>query len=828
MRNVQENENRRYEIAGVIFIAVAVLTALSVYFNVISTAGEAISFCIFGVLGVVGYVFPVICAVIGVMFIMAKRDLLDTKKIALVILLFFLTLSLLHIYVAEMLNTSSFIDFAAESFDLGAAFKSGGGFIGALIAYPLYCLLGTAGSYIVLIAAIAVSVLALTNLSIKRMSAGIGNAVKNQYENFVEYREEARMRKNRQNLYVIDLARTNEEDEAEYIENPFDIKIETDENTINVDKVYRRKPKAPSKKMETDGFGLLIDSDKDSLYNSDEFRKETEEFVQSTLDLYNDGKQKAEQVKQIKSENVEKDLKPEPKPGSRKKSGAPTARRVGVGVVPPKEKAPSAKKSSYVAPPLSLLNNGEAQKTVSAAERKNNAAILEDTLADFGIAAKVEGISVGPVITRYEVKPAAGVSVKKIVNLSDDIALAFATPGVRIEAPIPGKAAVGIEVPNTARSSVALKDLLSAPEFRKSKSSTVFAVGKDIAGKNIYADIRKMPHLLIAGETNSGKSVCVNSLIMSLLYNASPDDVKMIMIDPKQVELSEYNNIPHLLIPVVTNIKKAPAALQWAVNEMHMRYKMLSSKGVKELVSYNEKMVLEGKDPLPKLIIIIDEVAELMMTSPKEVEEAICSIAQLGRAAGIHLVVATQRPSVQFITGAIKANIPSRIAFSVASQTDSRTILDRNGAEKLIGRGDMLFLPTGSPKPMRVQGCFVSEDEINSVCDFLRQNVKHEYDESVAESIEASNPEKEEVRESGEDEYDALFPQAVKLVLDSGQASISMIQRRFRVGYARAARLIDEMEIRGYVSGFEGSKARQVLITKEEYNEIFGDVSQQI
>ena len=823
MRNVQENENRRYEIAGVIFIAVAVLTALSVYFNIISTAGEAISFCIFGVLGVVGYVFPVISAVIGVMFIMAKRDLLDAKKIALVILLFFLALSLLHIYVAEMLNTGSFIEFTAESFDLGAAFKSGGGFIGALIAYPLYCLLGTAGSYIVLIAAIAVSVLALTNLSIKRMSTGIGHAVKTQHDKFVEYREEARMRKNRQDLYVIDLARTNEADQAEYNENPFDIRIDSDDNTVNVRKVYRRKPKAKTpEKPESDGFGYTIDPNEDS-----PFKKENEEFVQDSLDLYNDGVKATEKVKQIKSENAEKDLKPDPKPGSRKKDSTSTARRVGVGVVPPK-KNPPAKKSGYVFPPLSLLNSGEAQKTVSAAEKKNNAATLEDTLADFGIAAKVEGISVGPVITRYEVKPAAGVSVKKIVNLSDDIALAFATPGVRIEAPIPGKAAVGIEVPNSSRSNVALRDLLSAPEFRKSKSSTVFAVGKDIAGKNIYADIRKMPHLLIAGETNSGKSVCVNSLIMSLLYNASPDDVKMIMIDPKQVELSEYNNIPHLLIPVVTNIKKAPAALQWAVNEMHMRYKMLSANGVKELVSYNEKMVLEGKDPLPKLIIIIDEVAELMMTSPKEVEEAICSIAQLGRAAGIHLVVATQRPSVQFITGAIKANIPSRIAFSVASQTDSRTILDRNGAEKLIGRGDMLFLPTGSPKPMRVQGCFVTEEEIKAVCDFLRQNVKHEYDESVAESIEASNPDKEEVRDDGDDEYDALFPQAVKLVLDSGQASISMIQRRFRVGYARAARLIDEMEIRGYVSGFEGSKARQVLITKEEYNEIFGDVGQQL
>jgi len=463
------------------------------------------------------------------------------------------------------------------------------------------------------------------------------------------------------------------------------------------------------------------------------------------------------------------------------------------------------------------------ESKVSDEKVKSNAKLLEDTLKNFGITARVIQVSRGPAITRYELQPAPGIKVSRIVNLADDIALSLAATGVRIEAPIPGKAAVGVEVPNGDISAVLLREVLESDEFINHPSKLAFSLGKDIAGQVIVADIAKMPHLLIAGATGSGKSVCINALITSLLYKATPDEIKLILIDPKIVELSHFNGIPHLLIPVVTDPKKAAGALNWAVQEMISRYKLFADKGVKDVERYNE--IVDGleESKLPQIVVIIDELADLMMVAPGEVEDAICRLAQMARAAGIHLVIATQRPSVDVITGLIKANIPSRIAFAVSSHTDSRTILDMGGAEKLLGRGDMLFYPSGASKPTRVQGCFVSEAEVESVVKYIKDQYKDkpDYDIDVMDEIAADKA------KGTSDEWDELLPEAIQIVIDAGQASISMLQRRLRIGYARAARLIDEMELRGIVSGFDGSKPRNVLISKEEFEqEYMGEMKQ--
>lgn len=426
-------------------------------------------------------------------------------------------------------------------------------------------------------------------------------------------------------------------------------------------------------------------------------------------------------------------------------------------------------------------------------------------------------ISRGPSVTRYELQPSAGVKVSRIVNLSDDISLNLAASGVRMEAPIPGKAAIGIEVPNKEVTMVLAREVIESEEFSKHPSKLAFAIGKDISGENIIADIAKMPHLLIAGATGSGKSVCINSLIVSLLYKSSPEEVKLLMIDPKVVELGIYNGIPHLLIPVVTDPKKAAGALNWAVQEMVNRYKLFADKAVRDLKGYNQLMRKNGGDGiLPQVVIIIDELADLMMVAPNDVEDAICRLAQMARAAGMHLVIATQRPSVDVITGVIKANIPSRISFAVSSQIDSRTILDMGGAEKLLGRGDMLFHPVGKPKPVRVQGANITDAEVERVVDFVKAQGNTAYDEDLIEEINNE----ETASEASPGDSDELLPRAIELVVDAGQASVSLIQRKFKVGYARAARIVDQMEERGIVGGFEGSKPRQILISKQQWQEM--------
>lgn len=501
----------------------------------------------------------------------------------------------------------------------------------------------------------------------------------------------------------------------------------------------------------------------------------------------------------------------------------PTAKPKGESVSePPKDAAPPAGPSAappYNFPPITLLEKeDETYPSDCAEELKGSAQKLIDTLQSFGVEVKILNISRGPTVTRYELQPNAGVKVSRITSLADDIALNLAAGGVRIEAPIPGKAAIGIEVPNADISSVYLRSLISSPEFKESASKLTACLGKDIGGQNIVTDISKMPHMLIAGSTGSGKSVCINSLIVSLLYKASPDEVKLLLIDPKVVELSVYNGIPHLLVPVVTDPKKASGALGWAVTEMLNRYKLFAESGVRDLASHNKQMRLTGGETLPQIVIVIDELADLMMVAPHEVEDAICRLAQMARAAGMHLIIATQRPSVDVITGTIKANIVSRIAFAVSSQVDSRIILDTSGAEKLIGRGDMLFLPLGAPKPLRVQGCYISEREVESVVEFIRRNTQAEYSEAIVEQIERSVSDAAD--DGGENASDELLPDAIECVIEAGQASTSLLQRRLKLGYARAARIIDEMEARGIIGPYEGSKPRKVLISRQQWQEM--------
>ncbi|MGI6240274.1 MAG: DNA translocase FtsK [Christensenellales bacterium] len=482
--------------------------------------------------------------------------------------------------------------------------------------------------------------------------------------------------------------------------------------------------------------------------------------------------------------------------------------------------ADEAEQEQYHYPPIDILASGApVEKAADDEADLKKAKLLEETLRSFGIQTKLTGIAHGPAVTRFELQPAPGVKVSRITALADDIALNLAAIRVRIEAPIPGKAAVGVEVPNDKVETVPLRAVLESSDACRHVSRVAVGLGKDNSGRYIVADIAKMPHVLIAGQTGSGKSVCINAIIVSILYRASPDEVKLILIDPKVVELSAYNTIPHLIAPVVTDPKKAASALDWAVSEMQMRYKKFAERGVRDLKGYN-KALKPGEKIMPQIVIIIDELADLMMAAPGEVEDSICRLAQLARAAGMHLVIATQRPSVNVITGVIKANIPTRIAFLVASQVDSRTIIDHGGAEKLLGYGDMLFVPSGIQKPMRVQGAWVSDEEVRAVVDYIKTRHESAYDEDVLEHIDKavlSDAEKDKRNE----EYDPRLPEAIEIVIEAGQASISMLQRRMGIGYARAGKLIDGMFLRGIVSEANGAKPRNVLITREQFLHMF-------
>ena len=520
----------------------------------------------------------------------------------------------------------------------------------------------------------------------------------------------------------------------------------------------------------------------------------------------------------------------EPAPKKERQNTAAEVENAAAAVTQEIEERKAAEEDVYQFPPITLLNENPGGNVVEAgAELRNNSRRLSETLASFGVDATAGDVVHGPSVTRYEFVLDQGVKLSKITNLADDIALALGATGVRI-APIPEKiSVVGIEVPNKQVTSVLIRDVLETRDFTENPSKVAFALGKDISGKCIIGNIAKLPHVLIAGTTGSGKSVCTNSLIVSLLYKSSPEDVRFIMVDPKMVELAPYNGIPHLLIPVVTDPKKAAGALQWAVFEMMKRYKLFSEHNVKDLAGYNAlAKTTDELEHLPNVVVVIDELADLMLVAAKEVEESICRVAQMGRAAGVHLVIATQRPSADVITGLMKANIPSRIAFAVASSLESRIILDTTGAEKLVGKGDMLYAPLGAGKPTRVQGCFITPEEIERVVDYVKQSGEAEYSQDVMDKIEQAVKEKEKgggksagaPEPAGESPDDELLSAAVDVVLETGQASVSMLQRRLKLGYARAARLVDQMEERGYVGPFEGSKPRQLLIDKAKWQEL--------
>ena len=671
----------------------------------------------------------------------------------------------------------------------------GSGLIATTIAYYMSKIFGIAGGWLISIFALILSVMFIFNISIKDLVSNAKSKSKASKDSNLTFKDKiANMKKS-----AIDM-----------------MTDEVDDTTIN------KKPGFFKGLMSK---GLNNDDEEDEYFeeeNSDGvddktikivgFNKAEDEYLEileGTLSMPELDVLK--ELQKATNENPVVDTKPEKKVDIAKPNlNIEKTQPMSIVAEPVNEDY-----SNYKKPSIELLNKVNKKSDENGKKKVlKNASLLEKTLSDFGVEAKINQVTVGPTITRYEIQPSPGVKVSKIVNLTDDIALSLAAKSIRIEAPIPGKSAIGIEVPNEEAQMVGVREVLESEEFNNFNSPLAMGLGKDVAGKIIIGDIGKMPHLLIAGSTGSGKSVCVNTLISSILYKANPDEVKLLLIDPKVVELANYNGIPHLLIPVVTDPKKAANALNWAVTEMNRRYKLFADAQVKDVTSYNEK----AEEKLPKIVIIIDELADLMMASANDVEDYICRLAQMARAAGMHLIVATQRPSVDVITGVIKANIPSRIAFAVSSQTDSRTILDMGGAEKLLGKGDMLFYPLGAAKPVRLQGAFISESESEKVIDFVKSQVKDgiKYEEDIIETISKVNTSK------GSDE-DEFLSEAIEFVVESGQASASMLQRRFKIGFNRAARLIDSMEERGIIGASEGSKPRKVLISKQDLQNLEGE-----
>ncbi len=791
------------EVAGVIFIALGIFLGVCVFVKTdTGLLGGAFREVLFGLFGLFVYLVPFALVALGVGIIAARSKKSSKGKVALIVLLVASVFSLAHTFLLDELHLSDgFFSYVADSY-LKGTHGAGSGAIGCLIVYPCQLLIGYIGCLILFFTMMFVSVLLLTNLSIKRMSRGVVDAGKRTVEKVRINAEERRQNR----LYIENLR--GEEPEEEPYEEPAQREPE-----LLTKQSFWKKKSAPSyfdEEMYTDKApGLAMPGEAVPVYRPAEPPQMPMQARSGGLSVEEPlDDESLHEPEPIKDFFIPRPI-PDPRPASAEVRPAQEVQ------TPPVKKHIT---STYRRPPFNLLTRAEEpSKNTGQEEQRRTAMLIEETLTNFGVAAQVVHSVRGPAVTRYELRPAPGVRVKRIKELENDIAMNLAAKAVKIEAPIPGKAAVGIEVPNSDVTFVHLRSLIETEEFKKAPSPLTFALGKDILGKNYYVDIAKMPHILIAGETGSGKSVCINVLITSLLYKASPDEVKLVLIDPKVVELSMFKHIPHLYAPVVTDPKKAASALAGAVSEMNTRYKRFAECGARDLSRFNQ---LLGPDetPLPHIVVIIDELAELMMSSPRDVEDSICRIAQLGRAAGIHLVVATQRPSVNVITGVIKANISSRIAFKVNSGVDSRTILDQNGAEKLLRNGDMLYHPSGAPKPVRLQGCFVSDNDIESVTSFVSSNSgEAEFDEEFVNNLSATQDDEPE-----DGEMDELLPRAVEIVLEYGQASISMLQRRLRIGYARAARLVDEMEQRRIVSPFEGSKARQVLITREMFGDMFG------
>ena len=848
----------RNEILLIALLAVCVFLFLC-NFGVIGVAGNTISSIMFGIFGLTAYAVPIVFFIMIAFGMVNSGSSIAVRKLVAGIVLFLLVGMIFDLFTGRPAAAESYQ--IKEIYSLSSENKNGGGVIAGSLSYLFYHFLGLIGTVLSILVGIVISIVVITD---KSFVTGVKSGGRKVYE---KTKEDAQYRRERARI-----RREEMEEEKRLRQQQKQLQAEELEN----EKILRMDKKVTGVMMDTsltDHESQHHDKERDDMHeiNLTDFEEKVEHAVPESEagdENYNfdniriHGVFRDEEAETGEQEEDSDDMSEitgmfdeeedpyiEPassmetnvirtsgtviKPVAEQKKPAASVRSssgaVGTVVTGEMYKEMQANKPvrKYVFPPLSLLKKGTSKSGNSSSELKETAERLRQTLQNFGVKVSITDISQGPAVTRYELQPEQGVKVSKIVGLSDDIKLNLAATDIRIEAPIPGKAAIGIEVPNKENSAVALRDLLESKEFQEFESKIAFAVGKDIAGKTVVADIGKMPHMLIAGATGSGKSVCINTLIMSIIYKAKPDEVKMIMIDPKVVELSVYNGIPHLLIPVVTDPKKAAAALHWGVAEMTDRYQKFADYNVRDLKGFNKKveeMQTKGEanvpDKMPQIVIIVDELADLMMVAPGEVEESICRLAQLARAAGIHLIIATQRPSVDVITGLIKANMPSRVAFSVSSGVDSRTILDMNGAEKLLGKGDMLFYPQGYTKPARVQGAFVSDKEVSDVVEFLKnQKLGNIYSNDIQEKIANLGTSSGAEAGEGAPERDDYFTDAGKFIIEKDKASIGMLQRVFKIGFNRAARIMDQLCEAGVVGEEEGTKPRKVLMSMEEFEQ---------
>ena len=806
---IEAGSRLKDEIWAIVILALGIFLVIALQTEAAGQLGLIISKVLKGSFGFIAYVLPYYLIVYGLL-LFAKRTAHISGRSLFFLLLIFLMLTLLNSsrYLgADFSHTFSY-RFLGQMFQLGVDSKSGGLF-GMTVGYFLFNIIGKPGLLIFSIVMIIISLLMVINTPISQF--------------FDKLKARRQAKKEAQALAMeAGATQTPQETVAKEPVKPISepTKIIADHEKIHPfeNKEYKHNTlEIPV--IEPMKTGFLSENQLKIL----DYMKDDELFEKNGHGNSRGGMGLEEVSSAGTGMGLSGDQKPHDdvfdRPGhepSDKSSSIKASKDDANGKIEGLHiKTGGTAQKPFQLPPVDLLSKGPSSSTLGESENlKAKASKLEQTLLDFNVNAKVVQVTKGPAVTRYEIQPNTGVKVSSIVRLADDIALNLEAKSIRIEAPIPGKAAVGIEVENERVNLVALREVVESGEFKTAKSKITFAVGKDIAGKSIVADLKSMPHMLIAGSTGSGKSVCINSIIISLLYRAKPDEVKFVLIDPKVVELGNYNGIPHLLIPVVTEPNKAAAALNWAVAEMTDRYKKFAEEGVRDLESFNNNIKKKGENDrfLPQIVIIIDELADLMMAAPSQVEESICRLAQMARAAGMHLIVATQRPSVDIITGVIKANIPSRIAFAVSSQFDSRTILDMGGAEKLVGKGDMLFNPMGIAKPFRVQGTFISDSEVHNVIEFVKnQAPEAEYASDVIHSIERVQT------SAPDDDADELLSDAIETVVRAEQASVSMLQRRFRIGYNRAARLIDMMESRGIIGPADGSRPRRVLMTEDEF-----------
>ncbi len=844
-QKAKDNSNKTVfhdEITLVITLVISLLLLLS-NFNLSGKVGELINSFTFGLTGFLAYLLPIFLF-FGVAFYIANRGNKEAiQKLISIFLLFIVLSALIQLIFSESIGSDKIIDFYQSS----AKAKNGGGVVGGIICKLLYPLFGTVGSYIILFALLIICLMFITG---KTLFAYLGSKSKDSLELMMERKQqraedrllddgenEPELVERRPARTVVLKKKDKENKKAAKIntkkttskqnsEHDFDMKEIQMENTDHIsiqragndqdsfNKEDKNKTYEEQLKMK---FGNKSEENTNSASADNFDRPGLDDDIQRLLHAAGQD-MVDEQVSPVTPiETPIKDTEKINKSVSSDKGETSDFEQLSKNqVIAEKE---------YVFPPIDLLSKPKMNtKGMSDKDLKETAMKLQKTLESFGVRVTITNVSCGPAVTRYELQPEQGVKVSRITGLADDIKLNLAAADVRIEAPIPGKAAVGIEVPNKENTMVMFRDIIESKNFTSHPSDIAFAVGKDIGGQTVVTDIAKMPHLLIAGATGSGKSVCINTLIMSILYKAKPSEVRMIMVDPKVVELSVYNGIPHLLIPVVTDPKKASAALNWAVMEMTERYSKFADLGVRDIKGYNEKVATvaeyqnENYQKLPQIVIIVDELADLMMVAPGEVEDAICRLAQMARAAGLHLIIATQRPSVNVITGLIKANVPSRIAFSVSSSIDSRTIIDGSGAEKLLGKGDMLFFPSGYPKPIRVQGAFVSDKEVSAVVDFLSKNSTTEYSEDIANKI-TSVQAAENTGASTANDRDDYFIEAGKFIIEKDKASIGMLQRVYKIGFNRAARIMDQLADAGVVGPEEGTKPRKVIMSLEEFEQ---------